>query len=54
MHSGDWIDAQVVPQLLHEARKLQGSTKDSLILQFANDLTELAEASMAAGNPIVF
>lgn len=53
-HSGDWIAANVVPQLLAETRRLQGLTSDPLILQFANDVAELAEASIATGNPIVF
>jgi hypothetical protein len=53
-HSGDWVAASDVPQLLTESRRLQGLTNDPLILQFANDVVELAEASIATGNPIVF
>ena len=53
-HSGDWVAASDVPQLLTETRKLQGSTSDALILQFTNDVVELAQASIATGNPIVF
>jgi len=54
IHSGDWVAAQDVPQLLQEARRLQGLARDSLILEFAKDLVELAEASIATDNPIVF
>ncbi|HLJ29840.1 MAG TPA: hypothetical protein VKY85_24235 [Candidatus Angelobacter sp.] len=54
MHTGDWIAAQDVPELLDEARKLQRSTEDPLIIQFMNDLIELADASIATRNPIVF
>ncbi len=53
-HSGDWVAASDVPQLLTESRRLQVSTDDQLILQFANDVVELAEASIATGNPIAF
>ncbi len=54
MHTGDWIAAQDVPELLDEARKVQRSTEDPLINQFMNDLIELADASIATRNPIVF
>jgi len=53
-HSGDWIADSDVPQLLTETRRLQGLTSDPFILQFTNDVVELAEASIATGNPIVF
>ena len=53
-HSGDWVAASEVPQLLTETRRLQGLTNDPLILEFTNDVVELAEASIATGNPIVF
>jgi hypothetical protein len=53
-HSGDWVAASEVPQLLTETRRLQGSTSDPVIIQFTNDVIELAEASIATGNPIVF
>jgi hypothetical protein len=53
-HSGDWVAASDVPQLLTEVRRLQGLTDDPIILQFTNDVVELAEASIATGNPIVF
>ena len=53
-HTADWIAAQDAPQLLDEARKLLGSTQDPLLIQFMNDLIELADASMATRNPIVF
>jgi hypothetical protein len=53
-HSGDWVAACDVPQLLTETQRLQGLTNDPLILQFTNDVVELAEASIATGNPIVF
>ena len=53
-HSGDLVAASDVPQLLIETRRLQGLTSDPLILQFTNDVAELAEASIATGNPIVF
>jgi hypothetical protein len=53
-HSGNWVAASDVPQLLTETRRLQGLTNDPLILRFTNDVVELAEASIATGNPIVF
>jgi len=53
-HCGDWIALSDVPQLLAETRRLQGLTSDPLILEFANDVAALAEASLATGNPIVF
>jgi hypothetical protein len=53
-HSGDWVAASEVPQLLTETRRLQGLTSDPVIIQFTNDVIELAEASIATGNPIVF
>jgi hypothetical protein len=53
-HSGDWLAARDVPQLLAEAQTLQGLTNDPLVLEFANAMVELAEASIATGNPIVF
>ena len=53
-HSGDRVAAGEAPQLLAETRRLRGLTSDPLILQFANDVVELAEASVATGNPIVF
>jgi hypothetical protein len=53
-HCGDWVAASDVPQLLAETRRLQSLTDDPVILQFTNDVVELAEASIATGNPIVF
>jgi hypothetical protein len=53
-HSGDWIAASDAPQLVIEARSLQSLTNDPVIVQFTNDAIELAEASIATGNPIVF
>jgi len=53
-HTGDSITAGDVPQLLVETQRLQGMTSDLLILQFTSDITELAEASISTGNPIVF
>jgi hypothetical protein len=53
-HCGDCVAASDAPQLLTEARKLQGLSNDPAILQFMNDVIELAEASMATGNPITF
>ena len=54
VHSGDWIAAQDVPRLMNETRKLQALTSNSAISEFAQDMMELAEASIATGNPIVF
>jgi hypothetical protein len=54
VHSGDWIAARDVPQLMGETRKLQGLTSDRVIVEFTNDMMELAAASIATGNPIVF
>jgi hypothetical protein len=53
-HSGDWIAASDAPQLVIEARSLQSLTNDPVIVQFTNDAIELAEASIATDNPIVF
>jgi|SRR5690348_7970767 len=53
-HTGDRISARDVPQLLIETRRLQSLTSDPIILQFTNDVVELADASVATGNPIVF
>jgi hypothetical protein len=53
-HSGDWIAASDAPQLLTETRKLQSLTSDPAIVQFVSGVIELAEASVATGNPIVF
>lgn len=53
-HSGNWIAVRDVPQLIKETRKLQGLTTDAIIVEFANDMIELAEASIATGNPIAF
>ena len=52
IHTGDWIAD--VPQLLEESKKLKSLTTESVIVEFANDVIELAEASIATGNPIVF
>ena len=54
MHAGDSVAARDVPQLMSETRKLQRLANDNSILEFANDVLELAEASIATGNPIVF
>lgn len=53
-HCGDWVAASDVSQLLAETQTLQGLTNDPLILEFANAMVELAAASIATGNPIVF
>jgi hypothetical protein len=53
-HCGDWVAASEAVQLLTETRRLQSSTSDPFIVPFTNDLIELAEASIATGNPIVF
>ncbi len=53
-HSGDWIAASKSVRLLEEARNLRSATTDSIIVRFAEDLAELAEASIKTGNPIVF
>lgn len=53
-HCGDWVAVSAVPQLLTETRRLQDLTSDPVIRQFTNDVIELAEASIATGNPIVF
>ena len=54
VHGGDWIAAADSLRLLEEARKLRDVTTDSIVAQFAADMIELAEASVATGNPIVF
>ena len=53
-HCGDRVAASDVPQLLTETRRLKALTDDDSILRFAHDVIELAEASIATGNPIVF
>jgi hypothetical protein len=53
-HSGDWISATDSARLLQEARSLRVKSVDPVTIQFASDLIELAEASVATGNPIVF
>jgi hypothetical protein len=53
-HGGDWILAADSGRLLEEARSLQRQTRDSVALEFASDVIEVCEASVATGNPIVF
>jgi hypothetical protein len=53
-HCGDCVAASEAVQLLTETRRLQSLTADPFVVPFTNDLTELAEASIATGNPIVF
>jgi hypothetical protein len=53
-HSGDRISASDAPHLLNEARKLLTEPTDPLLAGFAQDMIDLAEASLATGNPIVF
>jgi len=53
-HSGDWIPAVEAVRLLEEARSLRAETTDPLVIQFASDLIELAEASALTGNTIMF
>ena len=53
-HSGDWIPVRDIPRVMHEVKRLQSLTSDPSIVEFANALAELAEASTATGNPIVF
>ena len=54
VHCGDWIAASDVPKLISETRKLRDLASDPFIVGFTNDMIELAEASIATGNPIVF
>jgi len=53
-HCGDRIAAPDVPQWMEETRKLQSLASDPIILEFTNHMAELAKASFATGNPIVF
>ena len=53
-HCGDWITVHDARKLLKEAKKLKGATANIMILKFADDCIELAEASIATGNPIIF
>lgn len=53
-HSGDCITASDSACLLDEARSFRARTTDPLVAEFANNLIELAEASVSTGNPIVF
>jgi hypothetical protein len=54
VHAGDSIQTQDSRRLLEGARQLRQMSNDGIIHQFACDLIELAEASVATGNPIVF
>jgi hypothetical protein len=53
-HTGDSIATRDAAELLREARTLQSIADDTLVLEFAKDMTELADASLATANPIVF
>jgi len=53
-HSGDWISAVDSARMLEEAQALSAEATDPIVGHLANDLVELAEASVATGNPIVF
>lgn len=53
-HTGDWIPAAFATELLEEARMLQRASSDPIVARFAAALTELSEASVAIGNPVVF
>jgi hypothetical protein len=53
-HCGDFIEAEESVPLLEEARLLRQLSKDRNTQQFASDMIELCEASLATGNPIVF
>jgi hypothetical protein len=54
VHAGDFIRAEVSVRLLEEAQRLRQLSNDAILQQFAADLIELAETSVATGNPIVF
>jgi hypothetical protein len=54
VHAGDSVAARDAPQLMSETRRLHRLANGPLIIEFANSVPELAEASMATGNPIVF
>jgi hypothetical protein len=53
-HSGDCIDTADSLRLLNEAQQLRETAADPIIVKFAEAMIELAEASVATGNPIVF
>jgi hypothetical protein len=53
-HAGDRIAASDAAELLRETKLLQECTSEPFLKQFAKDMAELAEASAATGNPIVF
>lgn len=53
-HGGDWIASADSVRLLTEAQNLRETATDQMIAQFAADLIELSEASIATGNPLVF
>jgi hypothetical protein len=53
-HGGDWIASGDSVRLLAEAQNLRSIATDPMIAQFADDLVELAEASIATGNPVAF
>jgi hypothetical protein len=53
-HTGDWIDAHDAPLLLEEARNLRNDTADAALIDFADGLIELTEASIRTGNPVQF
>jgi len=54
IHGGDWIPAAEVGLLLKEVRFLMEAASDPHVKEFAADMIEVCEASLATGNPIVF
>jgi hypothetical protein len=54
VHSGDRIAARDVPQVMSEIRKLQSLTSDAIIVEFTNNLMDVAQASISTVNPVVF
>lgn len=54
IHGGDWIAPTDSERLMEEAKRLREIATTPVIAQFAADMIELAEASVATGNPIVF
>lgn len=54
IHCGDSINARDAAALLDEIRHVQQLQLDDVVSEFVTDLTEVCDASILSGNPIVF
>jgi len=53
-HSGDWIPPGDVPELSNEVSALREFVLDEFLSDFVRSMSELCEASLKTGNPILF